>query len=143
MGYRDLANAIVRQAAEDYWNALITLVCPEVSSLTEYEARKLKKNCDKFFVSDWFGSLTMLDADALAEKIKRETEDFKKAKLWLENAKDGSAEVIGKLSAENQRKILKDIYVKGKPLKNCERSFKAHNNAVLQLIPALKKGRYI
>lgn len=66
--YENLANAIILQAVKDY----------------RYARHKLRKNpnnakakaeineCERFFLSDWFGVLTNLDGEILLQKLKQE-----------------------------------------------------------------------
>ena len=65
--YRNLANAIVVQAAKDYRNALdgkgISITKPP-----EY----VIKEVTKFFHSSWYRKLTKVDGDFIIEQLHRE-----------------------------------------------------------------------
>lgn len=60
--YQELANAIIIQAANDYRKAL------------KYDDRGMKRDCLRFFRSEWFQILTKIDGEALIEKLKSEVQ---------------------------------------------------------------------
>ena len=69
--YTDLANAIIIQAVKDYRNALKTL-----KRYPRYEpAKKVVAEVEEFFRSEWYRTLTSVDADMLIAKIRREIND--------------------------------------------------------------------
>lgn len=69
--YTDLANAIIIQAVKDYRNALKTL-----KRYPRYEpAKAVVAEVEEFFRSEWYRTLTSVDADMLMTKIRRETND--------------------------------------------------------------------
>ena len=69
--YTDLANAIIIQAAKDYRNALKTL-----KRYPRYEpAKAVVAEVEEFFRSEWYRTLTSVDADMLMTKIRREIND--------------------------------------------------------------------
>ena len=69
--YTDLANAIIIQAAKDYRKALKTL-----KRYPRYEpAKKVVAEVEEFFRSEWYRTLTSVDADMLMRKIRREIND--------------------------------------------------------------------
>ena len=69
--YTDLANAIIIQAVKDYRNALKTL-----KRYPRYEpAKKVVAEVEEFFHSEWYRTLTSVDADMLMRKIRREIND--------------------------------------------------------------------
>ena len=69
--YTELANAIVIQAVKDYRNALKTL-----KRYPRYEpAKKVVAEVEEFFRSEWYRTLTSVDADMLMTKIRREIND--------------------------------------------------------------------
>ena len=69
--YTDLANAIIIQAVKDYRNALKTL-----KRYPRYEpAKKIVAEVEEFFRSEWYRTLTSVDADMLMTKIRREIND--------------------------------------------------------------------
>ena len=69
--YTDLANAIIIQAVKDYRNALKTL-----KRYPRYEpAKKVVVEVEEFFRSEWYRTLTSVDADMLMRKIRREIND--------------------------------------------------------------------
>ena len=66
--YENLANAIIIQAAKDYSKALRRLrKCSR-----DRTAGCIKQDCERFFRSGWFQTLTSLDGDLLMEKIQKE-----------------------------------------------------------------------
>lgn len=69
--YTDLANAIIIQAAKDYRKALKTL-----KRYPRYEpAKAVVAEVEEFFRSEWYRTLTSVDADMLMTKIRREIND--------------------------------------------------------------------
>ena len=69
--YTDLANAIIIQAVKDYRNALKTL-----KRYPRYEpAKAVVAEVEEFFRSEWYRTLTSVDADMLITKIRREIND--------------------------------------------------------------------
>ena len=69
--YTELANAIVIQAAKDYRKALKTL-----KRYPRYEpAKAVVAEVEEFFRSEWYRTLTSVDADMLMTKIRREIND--------------------------------------------------------------------
>lgn len=69
--YTDLANAIIIQAVKDYRNALKTL-----KRYPRYEpAKAVVAEVEEFFRSEWYRTLTSVDADMLMTKIRRGIND--------------------------------------------------------------------
>ena len=69
--YTELANAIIIQAAKDYRKALKTL-----KRYPRYEpAKAVVAEVEEFFRSEWYRTLTSVDADMLMTKIRREIND--------------------------------------------------------------------
>ena len=69
--YTDLANAIIIQAVKDYRHALKTL-----KRYPRYEpAKAVVAEVEEFFRSEWYRTLTSVDADMLMTKIRREIND--------------------------------------------------------------------
>ena len=69
--YTDLANAIIIQAVKDYRKALKTL-----KRYPRYEpAKAVVAEVEEFFRSEWYRTLTSVDADMLMTKIRREIND--------------------------------------------------------------------
>ena len=69
--YTELANAIVIQAVKDYRKALKTL-----KRYPRYEpAKAVVAEVEEFFRSEWYRTLTSVDADMLMTKIRREIND--------------------------------------------------------------------
>ncbi len=69
--YRELANAVVVQAAVDYRNALRQLK----RNPTYKKAVKLRRDCERFFRSEWFQLLSGADGNALMDILKKEAEE--------------------------------------------------------------------
>lgn len=65
--YNDLANAIIEMAVKDYLKAQ-----KRIERHPENErAAIIKKECERFFRSEWFGCLTDMDPDYLLKQIAR------------------------------------------------------------------------
>lgn len=67
-GHQALANAIVKQAAQDYLAALKTLRRHPDSKAAMAEAMEI----EKFFHSPWYGVLTQVDPDYLMDRLRKE-----------------------------------------------------------------------
>ena len=78
-GYRDLANAIVTQAADDYRKALdgISYNCKPPEFIIQ--------EIEDFFRSSWFRMLTKLDGGWLIMKLKKEHMEKEKERLCESN----------------------------------------------------------
>ncbi len=67
-GWEDLAQAVVLQAVQDYRKALEGLKrYPENKELL-----KRKRECERFFRSDWFGVLTEVNPEVILKGIQKE-----------------------------------------------------------------------
>ena len=67
-GYRELANAVVVQAVKDWRSASAAIrMNPDHEA-----AKKTLKDCERFFLSDWFGVLSGLNGKAILQKLKAE-----------------------------------------------------------------------
>lgn len=63
-GYVDLANAIIKQAADDYQQALC------------FGNNKVIKECKQFFNSSYYKTLTSLDGSYLMDLLEKEAMEF-------------------------------------------------------------------
>ena len=61
-GYHLLAEAIILKAVKDYRRAL------------KYDARSVKRECERFFRSAWFKTLTTIDGENLIQKLRAEVQ---------------------------------------------------------------------
>lgn len=69
-GYEKLASAIVLQAVKDYRTSSRRLrKDPE-----NLKAYALKRQCERFFRSDWFKRLTKVNGPQLLRRLKKEAE---------------------------------------------------------------------
>lgn len=66
--YENLANAIIIQAAKDYRAAGKALKKPSGGMA----ALKTVRECERFFRSDWFRTLTSVDGRAILEQLRKE-----------------------------------------------------------------------
>ena len=66
--YNELANAIVMQAVKDYRKALKNLR----KNRNNKDALSEAMECEEFFHSSWFRTLTSVDGDYLIEKLRAE-----------------------------------------------------------------------
>ena len=69
--YTDLANAIIIQAVKDYRKALKTLKRYPRNE----PAKAVVEEVEEFYRSEWYRTLTSVDADMLMRKIRREIND--------------------------------------------------------------------
>ena len=60
--YRSLANAIIMQAVKDYRKAL------------KYDHCGIKRECCRFYRSEWFKTLTSIDGEHLISELKSEVQ---------------------------------------------------------------------
>ena len=67
-GCQALANAIVAQAAKDYRMAIRRLRTHPGSQ----QAAVMKRECEQFFHSRWYGILTGVDPDYILNRIREE-----------------------------------------------------------------------
>ena len=67
-GIEDLSNAIVLQAVKDYRRALAG------GSVNGRDSKSVIEECERFFKSEWFNSLTKIDCKYLMENIRKEFE---------------------------------------------------------------------
>lgn len=67
--YEDLANAIVRQAADDYRRAL------RGKGYRYYAYDRLIREIERFFRSRWYRMLTHVNGEYLLEKLREEHEE--------------------------------------------------------------------
>ena len=63
-GYRRLAHAIVIQAVKDWTEAS--------RRPNSDKAKKVKEDCERFFLSDWFTELSGLDGKGFLAKLRKE-----------------------------------------------------------------------
>lgn len=70
-GYINLANAIVKQAADDYFELLAGIMAPSIP--VNYNLVKI----ERFFHSDWYDLLCQIDPDYLIRRLKEEAEKMK------------------------------------------------------------------
>ena len=68
IAYRSLADAIVKQAVEDYRLALRG----KPLQYCQFSPRYVKKECEEFFRSGWFSFLTGVDGELIIEKVRGE-----------------------------------------------------------------------
>jgi len=66
--YEGLAIAIIKQAVDDYRNALRKIH----KDANDVMALSTKSEVERFFSSKWYGTLTTLDADLLLAKLRAE-----------------------------------------------------------------------
>lgn len=66
--YENLANAIIMQAVKDWRNAARRVN----KKLTNYQARKIKREIEAFLLSDWFKVLTDIDGEMILNRLREE-----------------------------------------------------------------------
>ena len=80
LAYRNLGNAIIVQAANDYRNAL------DGKSYCAKPPEWVIKETEKFFHSSWYKMLTKIDGDFIIEQLHREhNEKIRKEQLCESN----------------------------------------------------------
>ena len=67
-GLERLGNAVVRQAVRDWRSSTRKLK----RNPGNYEAKRLKKDCEQFFLSQYFDMYTDLSGRALLDKLRKE-----------------------------------------------------------------------
>ena len=67
-GIENLAHAIILQAVKDYRKALKILR----RNPRHKESKEMIADCEGFFLSKWFTTLTNIDGKVLIEKLKKE-----------------------------------------------------------------------
>ena len=70
-GMEDLTNAIILQAVKDYRSALAG------GSVNGRDSKSVIEECERFFQSEWFNSLTKIDCNYLMKNIRKEFEKRK------------------------------------------------------------------
>ena len=66
--YESLANAIILKAVKDWRGAV-----GKLKKRPRYSpAAEMRRECEEFFLSDWFAELTELDGSYLLRKLKEE-----------------------------------------------------------------------
>ena len=65
-GIENLSNAIVLQAVKDYRSAL------SGCNVNGRDSKSVIAECERFFQSEWFESLTKIDCKYLMETIRKE-----------------------------------------------------------------------
>ena len=70
-GLEDLSNAIILQAVKDYRIALAG------GSVNGRDSKSVIEECERFFQSEWFNSLTKIDCNYLMKNIRKEFEKRK------------------------------------------------------------------
>ena len=66
--YTNLANAIILAAAKDHRRALRRLK----KYPWDKDAESVRKDCERFFRSGWFGVLSKVDPEYLIKKLRKE-----------------------------------------------------------------------
>ena len=70
-GMEDLSNAIILQAVKDYRSAL------SGRDVNGRDSKSVIEECERFFQSEWFNSLTKIDCKYLMKNIRKEFEKRK------------------------------------------------------------------
>ena len=77
--YENLANAIIWQAVQDYRNALDRIErfnrSKDKKTFADYKAFEEKHDCEKFFRSGYFGTLTKVSGEYIINKIQKEIKE--------------------------------------------------------------------
>ena len=70
LGYLNLANAIIKQAAKDYYYALKKINDPKTIEKKRIHAEMMKSDVESFFLSNWYTSLTNINGEYLMKRIQ-------------------------------------------------------------------------
>lgn len=70
--YNKLANAIIIQVAKDYRSALKRLKINSSNRIAMSDAME----CERFFRSDWYSTLTDVDGEYLISKLREEVKSI-------------------------------------------------------------------
>lgn len=71
-GYENLQEAIVKDAINEYKTALFVLkIFDDVGSLKVARAKITKRECERFFASQWFCALCDINGKALSKQIRK------------------------------------------------------------------------
>lgn len=73
--YTFLINAIIIQAVKDYRFALKYERDLRYNQEMECSYRKLLRECEKFFRSEWFSALTTVNGNMIIKKLRKEVDD--------------------------------------------------------------------
>ena len=68
--YESLANAIVLQAVKDYRQARQKIK----KRPRNEDVKAMLRDCENFFLSEWFSYLTSIDGEVLLKKLQEESE---------------------------------------------------------------------
>lgn len=66
--YKELCTAIIVQAVKD-WKQSLTYVRRHPNAIAAFET---KRECEEFFLSDWFAMLTEIDGKWLLDSLRKE-----------------------------------------------------------------------
>lgn len=66
--WRDLADAVVLTAVDDWRKSMFQLMSPSLRSKRAFD---LTKDCEKFFRSSWFETLTGIDGKSFFANVRK------------------------------------------------------------------------
>lgn len=73
--YTFLTNAIILQAVKDYRLALRYERDLRYNQEMQHSYRKLLRECERFFRSEWFSALTTVNGNTIIKKLRKEVDD--------------------------------------------------------------------
>lgn len=73
--YTFLMNAIILQAVKDYRLALRYERDLRYNQEMQHSYRKLLRECERFFRSEWFSALTTVNGNTIIKKLRKEVDD--------------------------------------------------------------------
>ncbi|QUO21136.1 hypothetical protein KFE18_11085 [Clostridiaceae bacterium Marseille-Q4143] len=73
VGFEKLRYAVIVQTIQDYITALRYLRLPPYKQTAEgrQEAKTVRQDCERFFLSDWYMVFTNIEGDRLMEAVRR------------------------------------------------------------------------
>lgn len=73
-GFEMLANAIVKQAADDYRSACKTLI----KKPDPFSAKERIREVEKFLRSGWYQALTTVDGEYILQRLKEGAKEYRR-----------------------------------------------------------------
>lgn len=104
--FQELANAVIAQAAKDYFN--IAAGFKITPPLAAWEPSPSLREIERFFRSDYFDVITDIDPECLLRRLKAEAKKAKKLKIvyTVSRQADGGRYYVHKVGETEQLSVL-------------------------------------